>query len=184
MWAVTHLSGPQFPQKGAKKIGLKKLRFPQRAGIWGAGWGVLVTFLTLFALHPCLMKLDRCFQFSGEPTGNQENWLRGPRLEEQNQEWTGVGPLGTLSLGWTPLPTRSSPCTLPTSGFREMSISLWMSGPPLYIWFLFVFATLTVKNKNAQWVIIGYTAYSSNSSSSGGEGLLRQLLPLAWHSWL
>lgn len=71
---VTHLSGPHFPQKGEKKTGLKKAKIPSKSRDLGAGWGGAGDFsMTLFALHPRLMKPDRCFQFSDEPAGNQEN---------------------------------------------------------------------------------------------------------------
>ena len=71
---VTHLSGPQFPQKGEKKTGLKKTKIPSKSQGFGGGVGGAVDFsMTLFALHPCLMKPDRCSQFSDEPAGAQEN---------------------------------------------------------------------------------------------------------------
>lgn len=70
---VTHLSGPQSPQKG-EKSGLKNNRGSlKKSVIWGrdGGWGAADFSMTLFALHPRLMKLDKCSQFSDEPAGAQ-----------------------------------------------------------------------------------------------------------------
>ena len=75
----------------------------------------------------------------------------------------------------------------PLQGFGEMSISLWLSGPPKkYLIFICFYAMLTVKNKNAHWVMHGYTTYSSNFVFLFGWGgsILRQLLPFGQHSWL
>lgn len=136
---VTHLSGPQFPQKGAKKIGLKKAKIPSKSRDLGAGWGgcwwLFYDTICSSSLSHEAGQMFPVFRWASRKSGKLTKGVLGWRSRIKSER--GWGTLGTL----TGLNTSTNAVITmhPLQGFGEMSISLWMSGPPLYIWFLFVF---------------------------------------------
>lgn len=109
---VTHLSAPQSPQQG-EKSGLKNNRASlKKVSDLGAGWGVGCCWLscdTVCSSSPSheAGQMPPVFRWASRSSGVLTKGVLGWSSRIKSRRG---GTLSTLT-GWTPLPTRSSPCT-------------------------------------------------------------------------